>query len=337
MARPDIKHTKQDRPLSVGLVVYPRCFVSGLFAFAELLNAANRRMGAQVFEVRWVGVDGKAVPITVGTRASPMTLPVETTLEDPTLDALLLPGSWTNNKAELMAALKRQRPLVEALRRLPTERTVWGYCTAVCLLAEAGRLDGRSATSTWWLADHLQRTYPDVKWSFGQTSVFHKGDATASGVNGYLPVALSLIEQRCGPKALRDLVDLLVVPRPEAEQQPFAAFSLINIEDEVLREVVLWVEKTPASELSLGALARALHLTERTLSRRVRASTQYSAAQFMRFIKMRQASELLMYGSQPVYVISDTLGFAGDAAFRRTFKKVSSYAPSEYRRVFQRH
>jgi len=54
----------------------------------------------------------------------------------------------------------------------------------------------------------------------------------------------------------------------------------------------------------------------------------------MRLIKLHQASEYLIYGSQPINVISDLLGFSDDAAFRRTFKKVASYTPSEYRQTF---
>ena len=64
--------------------------------------------------------------------------------------------------------------------------------------------------------------------------------------------------------------------------------------------------------------------------------TDLSLASFMRLIKLHQASESLIYTSKPINLISDALGFSDDAAFRRTFKKVSSYTPSEYRQAFQR-
>ena len=84
------------------------------------------------------------------------------------------------------------------------------------------------------------------------------------------------------------------------------------------------------------AVAKHLNQTERTLSRKVKKVTDLSLASFMRLLKLHQASESLIYSNKPINLISDALGFSDDAAFRRTFKKVSLYTPSEYRLEFQR-
>jgi AraC-like DNA-binding protein len=88
--------------------------------------------------------------------------------------------------------------------------------------------------------------------------------------------------------------------------------------------------------LVISVLAKHLNQTERTLARKVKQVTDLSLASFMRLIKLHQASELFIYSRKPINLISDALGFSDDAAFRRTFKKVSSYTPSEYREAFQR-
>ena len=110
----------------------------------------------------------------------------------------------------------------------------------------------------------------------------------------------------------------------------------MKLDDKLLRKIYIWVEKTSATELTISVLGKHLNQTERTLARKVKQATNLSLASFMRLIKLHQASEFLIYSRQLINLISDALGFSDDAAFRRTFKKVSSYTPSEYRQAFQR-
>jgi len=322
--------------MNIGLLIYPGCVVSGLFAFAELLEVANKRAGKPLFTTQWVGVDGKDVAITTGSKTPVMTMKVEGTLLNTAIDALLIPGFWTNHPRHVERAIDAYQPLISALKKLPPTTQVWGYCTAVCVMAASGRIDNQLATATWWLADFAQNNYPTVNWSFSQTYTFEGQNRTASGLNGYLPIAQALIDEQCGQDVLRDIIELMIIPKPEKSAQPFTQIKLMKLDDKLLREIYIWVEKTPATELTISVLAKHLNQTERTLARKVKQATDLSLASFMRLIKLHQASEFLIYSRKPINLISDALGFSDDAAFRRTFKKVSSYTPSEYRQAFQR-
>jgi len=322
--------------MKIGLLVYPGCVISGLFAFAELLEVANKRAGKRLFEALWIGIDEQDVSVTTGNKTPVTTLKVQGSLLSTPLDAVLIPGFWTNNRSHVERAIQAYNPIISALKNLPVTTQVWGYCTAVCLMAASGRLDNQQATATWWLADFVQHNYPSVNWRFSQTSIFETQNNTASGLNGYLPIAQALIEEICGQDVLRDIIELMIIPKPEKTAQPFTQIKLMNLEDKLLREVYVWVENTAATELTISVLAKHLNKTERTLARKVKQSTDLSLASFMRLIKLHQASELLTYSNQSINIISDTLGFSDDAAFRRSFKKVSSYTPSEYRQAFQR-
>jgi transcriptional regulator GlxA family with amidase domain len=322
--------------MKIGLLIYPGCVVSGLFAFAEILEVANKRAGKSLFSTHWVGVDGKDVAITTGNKTPVMAMKVEGALPDMSLDALLIPGFWTNHQDDVEQAIVDYEPLVSALRAVPVKTQIWGYCTAVSLMAAAGRLDNQVATATWWLADFVQNNYASVDWSFSQTYTFESQNRTASGLNGYLPIAQAIIEEQCGQDVLRDIIELMIIPKPEKSAQPFTQIKLMKLQDKLLRGIYIWVQKTPAVELNISVLAKHLNQTERTLARKVKKETDFSLASFMRLIKLHQASESLIYSRKPINLISDTLGFSDDAAFRRTFKKVSSYTPSEYRQTFQR-
>jgi len=322
--------------MNIGLLVYPGCVVSGLFAFAELLEVANKRAGKTLFNTLWIGIDEQDVSVTTGNKTPVTTIKVQGSLQSTRLDAVLIPGFWTNNQSHVERAMHTYSPLISALKILPSTTQVWGYCTAVCLMAASGRIDHQRATATWWLADFVQNNFPSVNWSFSHTSIFEAKNNTASGLNGYLPIAQALIEEHCGQDVLRDIIELMIIPKPEKSAQPFTQIKLMKLEDKLLRAIYIWVENTPATELTISVLAKHLNKTERTLARKVKQSTDLSLASFMRLIKLHQASELLTYSSKPINLISDALGFSDDAAFRRTFKKVSTYTPSEYRQTFQR-
>jgi len=322
--------------MDIGLLVYPGCVVSGLFAFSELLEVANKRAGHAEFNVIWVGQDRHNVSVSAGCKKVLTTIQVERALLDDPLDALVIPGFWTNHRQHVDRSLKDYDSLISKLKQVPSSTQVWGYCTAVCLMASSGRMDNQAATATWWLADFVHDKYPSIDWKFSQTVVSEQNHITASGLNGYLPIAQSLIEQRCGKDVLRDIVELMIIPKPETSAQPFAQVKLMTLEDRLLREIYVWVEKTPAANLTISELARHLNQTERTLARKVPQLANMSVARFMRLIKLHQASELLIYSRKPINLVSDALGFSDDAAFRRTFKKVSSFTPTEYRQEFQR-
>jgi len=338
MARIDINHTNLARvdDMKIGLVAYPGCMASGLLAFAELISAANLRAGKTHFEIVWVGENKEALPITLGASATPLFIQIEETLGHESLDLLVLPGFWSGGSLKVESHLAKQEAIIQALGKLQSTQPVWTYCTGACLLAASGKLDGNQATSTWWLANYLRQTYPSVTWRFNQTSILNQQHATASGVNGYLLFAQSLIESHCGVDVWRDITDVMVIARPDKTAQPFNQISMMNLNDKLMGQIFIWVENTAAIDLSLQSLAQGLNQSSRTLSRKIKAASGLSGAQFMRLIKLAQVGERLSYGEQSINVISHELGYSDDAALRRSFKKETGYTPGEFRQAFGR-
>lgn len=316
--------------LKIGLLLFPGCMPAGLFAFADLLLAANRRAGKRHFETVWVALDKGPVECAHGAVLQP-----HATLARAGCDALLIPGIWAESAQQVAQVLEDNQPLVKAIARLDKRVALWSYCTGVCLAAQTGRLNGRSATVTWWLADAVQQNFPKVKWQFQHTGVFHRDTATASGVNGYLLIAKALIEQKVGAAAYRDITRLMVLPRPETAHPVFQSISPINQSDPLLRKLHLMVENMPAGATTVEQLARALATSPRTLARKVKTGTGNAVANHVRLIKLNQASEKLILTSDTVGQISDALGFSDESSLRRSFKHVTGYTPIEYRQKFK--
>lgn len=315
----------------IGLLLYPRCMPAGLFAFADLLHAANRRSGRVLFEPVFIAQQAGMVECAHGQQ-----LQAAAVLGDTALDALLVPGFWGESAQQVEAALEHNAALVRALKDLPRSTGIWSYCTGVCLAAAAGRLNGQHATVTWWLADLARSRFPKVRWQTERTEVWHERNATASGVNGHLPIAQAAIEKQLSSDAYNDLAKLMVLPRPERTHHAFHTMTLTAQPNRLLRQLYTIVEQLPAAELTLKRLAEALHTTERTLARKVSAATGQAAASYVRGLKLNQVSERLIHTSLPASTISAELGFSSDSGMRRMFRELTSLTPAQYRQAFGR-
>lgn len=317
--------------LQIGLLLYPGCMPAGLLAFADLLHAANRRTGLALFETHFVGLRPGPVECAHG-----LLLQATQGITEHPLDALLIAGFWAESAPQVEAALADNTELLAALAKLGKRCQLWSYCTGVCLAAASGRLSGQPATATWWLADSLLKRYPKVRWQSEKNSIFNEHNATASGVNGYLPIAQSLIERYVSAEVLRDLIRLMVLPRPAQSHDVFQAISLIGQPSPLLQRLHLLVEGLPAEQITVQRLADELGISERTLARKVREETDMPVAAYARRIKLSQVGERLSLTSAPLSTISAELGFSSDSNLRRMFKELTELTPAQYRQRFAR-
>ncbi|RQO84010.1 GlxA family transcriptional regulator [Acidovorax sp. FJL06] len=323
MPAPPIRPTA---PLRLALLLYPGCMPAGLFATADMVRAANLRAQATVIEVCWAGVDLQPVPTWQGPALAPTVA-----LAQAGADAVLVPGLWLSSPDGLQAPLQQLAPVVQALRALPRRTPLWSYCAGVVLAAASGRLRGQGATATWWLRAALEQQFAAVDWRFDEPLVAGPTATTAAGANGYLPLMLHALAARLPPEALADLQALLMLPRPRTTHPAFAGHDLMAVADAELRRAMLWVQRSPATQLRLPALADALGLSPRTLARRVQAHTGLSAAHWMRRIKLRQASEALCDTDRPLKRIAEDLGFANETGLHRAFRQATGQTPLAYR------
>ena len=314
------------KPLRIGLLLYPGCMPSGLFGVADLLRAANLRMGQAVMEAVWVGVDAQAVSNWQGPSLTP-----QLTLAQAALDVCVVPGLWLSSPQQLPGMLLEQGATVRALRDLPRQTVVWSYCAGVALVAASGRLDGIEATATWWLRQALQTHFARVNWRFDEPLVQAKTSLTACGPSGYLNIMLHTLSKRLGPQALSDLQETLLLPQPRAKHAAFFAVDLLTLHDPVMRRLAAFAQRTPAAELSLVLAAQHLATSSRSLSRSVEVCTGMSAGQWLKRVKLHQVAQALESSNLPLKRISANLGFSSEMGLHRSFKQAVGCTPAQYR------
>jgi transcriptional regulator GlxA family with amidase domain len=312
-------------PLEVALLLYPGCMPAGLFAAADLLTAAALRSGARNWRVHWVGLKRGPVACAHG-----MTLNAEAALDSHRWGALLLPGFWAGSPAQLKLELDDRRPLQQSLTSLGRHVPLWTWCTGVAIAAATGRLDGKVATGTWWMAPVLSQMHPSVDWQWQQPMVSGPQLATASGVHGYLPILSQQMEKRISSEAWRDVQRLMVLPRPQPVASVFDAMQTMHGSDPLLVRLRRVVERLPASETTLDVVSEAMTCSPRTLSRKVRDVAGMPVGRYVRLVKLHQAGEHLLHSGRSAVQVSDTLGFADESGFRRSFKAMTGMTPQEY-------
>lgn len=317
--------------MKIGLLLYDQCMPAGLMAFNDLLQASNRLSGKVLFETCLVGVSLKPVQC-----ANQITMTASSLLGETDLDALLVPGMWTESPTQLPTLLARHTRLIEQIRQLPEQTKVWSYCTGVGLLAESGRLRRQRATVTWWLANSMQKNYPKVNWQVDSDCVFTPKTATAAGVHGYLLLAQQLIEKSLNKTAFQEFIKLMVLPRPVQQHPAFRSFAFMEQADPLLRKLAGIVTQMPAEQITVQTLAGKLSLSERTLARKVSALTGIPVASYARQLKLHQVSEQLIWTSVPVNTISEELGYSDESNLRRQFKQATGLSPVQYRKKFAR-
>jgi transcriptional regulator GlxA family with amidase domain len=317
-------------PIRIGLLIYPGCMPSGLLAMADMVQAANQRVGGTAFLTCLVALEAAPVRCAHGHQLVPAG-----TLAEAAFDALLLPPCWTEELTELTVLAPRHMPLLAAIAHLPARIRLLAYCSGVALLAASGRLNGQAATVSWWLTDLMQKHYPQVRWQVDRACLMGPQVATAIGGDGHLQLGRELLNEYVGPAVYQSIIKLMQPPQRSVAHAAFADMDLVQQGDVFMQQVFLTAQQLPATRVTLRRLADDLSTTESTLARRIAAATGLPAAGYLRRIKLHQASERLIRSSTPASAISAALGFSTETSMRRMFKDLTGLTPSEYREQYR--
>ena len=316
------------KPLQLGFLLFDGCMPAGLFAAADLARAANLRAGRELFHVKWASLDGAPVD---GAQGGPRVHPAHA-MADVRCDAWLVPGLWAVSEAGVTQAVDALAPLVRALAELPPAQPLWSYCTGVALLARAGHLDARAATAAWWLRGLLARGHRHVSWRFDELLVDDGVVRTAAGPNGWLPLMTAALSERLPAQAMRDIEDVLMLPRPREWVPVFRPVELIAVEDARLRRALIFAQRCAAEVLTLGAASAHLGMSTRSFARLVQDGAGLAAGEWLRRVKLRQVGEALVASDEPVKTIAERLGFGSEASLHRAFHRTVGCTPAQFRR-----
>ena len=229
--------------------------------------------------------------------------------------------------------------VVDGIRDLASRaRRVASVCSGSFLLAAAGVLDGRRATTHWAWCDELRRRYPAVTVESDPIYV-RDGDVwTSAGVTAGIDLALALVEDDLGSAVARRIAQQLVVylHRPGGQSQFSAALAGQQAAPRpALRELLAWIRENPTADCSARALAEVAGMSERSLARTFRAELDTTPADMVESIRLEAVRTDLETTTLTVAAIARRCGFGTAETLHRAFQRRLRITPADYRSRFR--
>jgi transcriptional regulator GlxA family with amidase domain len=227
--------------------------------------------------------------------------------------------------------------VVDWLRRAaPKARRVASVCGGAMLLAEAGLLDGRRATTHWRLLETLQARFPKVKVENGPIYVQDGAVWTSGGVSSGFDLTLALVEDDYGFVQAREVAqDLVMFLRRPGGQAQFSRYPLNQAKTPgPIRDLQSWILENLAEDLSVEKLAERVAMSPRNFTRVFTRETGISPAKFVEEGRLYIARQRLEQSSQGIEQIATSSGFGNALNLRRVFERHLQLTPTEYRDRF---
>lgn len=228
--------------------------------------------------------------------------------------------------------------LAPALRRMaPRVRRTCSVCAGALLLAEAGLLDGRTATTHWAFCDELARRHPGVRVEPDRIFVRDGPIATSAGMTAGMDLALALVEEDHGPELARTVArwTVMFLQRPGGQSQFSERLALPAGVAPPIREILDAIAADPAADHRLPRLAQRASLSERHLRRLFSEQTGTTPARFTERIRVEAARELLEDTPTPVGAVAARCGFGSPETMRRAFLRILGVGPADYQGRFR--
>ena len=236
-----------------------------------------------------------------------------------------------------MDEVRADDPLLGEIRRLARDaRRVTSICTGAFLLAAAGLLDGHRATTHWYACDLLDSTYPSITVEPDAIYV-HDGKLwTSAGVTAGIDLALALVAEDHGRQAAATVARRLVVylRRSGGQAQFSALLAAQSVDSDPVRDLLSWLPDHLGQDLSVPALARRVHLSDRQFSRVFRSEVGTSPADHVEAARLEGACRLLETTHSTIDRIAKDCGFGTPETMNRTFRRRLDTTPGDHRRHF---
>lgn len=295
-------------------------FDTGLTVLLDTFSTANELAAAQgidrpLFEVQLVGV-GRQVRTAMGLAAT-----VEPLGSVRTPDWVIVPALNAKQPDRLVEALGR-RDVAEGLGQLRSWQAggagMAGACIGTFLLAEAGLLDGRDATTTWSLAPLFRQRYPQVRLDDSRMLIASDGVVTAGAMMGHIDLALWLVRQ-ASPQMAALVARFMLIDRRSSQARYIIPDHLAHA-DPLIERFERWARANLASGFSLQEAAGALAVSTRTLQRRTEAVLGKSPLAFFQDMRVERAQHLVSIG-QDLDRIASEVGYADTATLRTLLRR----------------
>jgi len=303
----------------IGFVVFPGFQVMG-FAALTAFEMANLSVGENGYAITLLSETGGPVRSSAG-------FCVETeAFGETAFDTVIFGAS---------ATIEPVTPgVIDFVNRaMRTARRIAAPCTGAFVLAQAGALEGRRATTHWFFARELQARFPDLKVEVDRIYIIDGKVWTSAGMTAGIDLALAMVEKDHGAEVARSVARKLVVyHRRAGGQSQFSALQELEPKSDRIQKALDYAHRNLQLTLSVEDLADAAGLSPRQFSRAFKAETGQSPAKAVENLRVEAARLLMEQGRHSMDVIANETGFADRERMRRAFLRTLGQPPQVVRR-----
>lgn len=245
-------------------------------------------------------------------------------------DTIIIPGWSDINHPPPADLIKR---LQSAHRR---GARIAAICTGAFVLAAAGLLDGRQATTHWRYASDLQQRFSDIDVQANALYVDQGQVITSAGSAAGLDMLLHLVRLDHGDSVAKQVAQRLVIaPHRLGDQAQFVARSADNDEAYRLSQLLDWLQANLGAVHSTASIAQRTSMSVRTLQRQFQDSTGLSPIKWLNRERIAAAQEVLETSTKSVGQVAAHCGFGSEESFRKHFRSLTGTSPTAYRAQFR--
>ncbi len=317
--------------MKIALLLEDGATASSVATTLDMFRLAQRFERRDEFELRLLSAQGGPVrltgEVTIGTERLPAAL------DD--YDAVILAGFAAETVEHIAGLLGTAwKPAIARLRTLPDATLVAGSCYGTFVLAEAGLLDGKAATTTWWQTREFQQRYPRVRLDSDRTLIDSGRAITAGAMSAHTELSLHVLRRLRGAALARKVSSVMLVDGARVSQRPFMSMPT-EFSDPLVQHAIAWMLDHLAQPISIEALAGAIHTSYRTLNRRFVDVTGATPLAYLQALKIERAKEMLESSAANIETITAAVGYEDASSFRQLFRRVTGLSPGQYRRQFK--
>jgi transcriptional regulator GlxA family with amidase domain len=305
----------------IGILLPPGFQVLDLMA-TTVFELANAISGQALYTLRMLSETGGLVTSSSGVGV------LTEAADRHDYDTLLVAGQMTPGEPSTPG-------LVEILREAGQHaRRVASICTGAFLLAEAGLLDGKRATTHWGRARELQRAYPKLRVEEDRIFINEGKIWTSAGMTACVDLCLALVEADHGAEMSRNIARKLVVyHRRSGGQSQFSAMLDLEPKSDRIQKALSYAKHHLKKPLSVDELAGAANLSTRQFSRAFRVETGQSPARAVEVLRVEAARAMIEGSNHSIDVVARETGFADPERMRRAFLRAFGQPPQAIKRA----
>jgi len=305
---------------TIGFVVFPNFYLMGLAAVTAF-ELANGVLEEPAYEVTVLSEAGGPVSSSAGIEVQSQPF------GDATFDTVMFSsGVDTNIASAALTTFVR--------RSLATSRRIAAPCTGAFILARAGVLDGRRATTHWRFAHDLRCRFPKVAVEEDQIFIVDGPIWTSAGMAATIDMALAMIEKDHGQDVSRTVARKLVVyHRRAGGQSQFSTLLDLDPKSDRIRKAIDYANANLRNTLTVDELADVAGLSPRQFSRAFSAETGQSPAKAVEHLRVEAARLMLEKGRLSLDVIAQEVGLSDRERMRRAFVRTVGQPPQAVRRL----